>query len=93
MPVEDIPAKRWTCAGCGRSVITAVDEKPEGYHGAMELVTRKGETGGSVYACKKGCLLKAIGSVTGDTGKDDTEDEQAESGNGLADSVNEIPVH
>jgi hypothetical protein len=80
MPVEDVPAKRWTCAGCGRSVLLEADEKPEGYHGLMELITRKGETGGDVYACRKGCIHKAVLAVTGDNGKDEEEPEEEESG-------------
>jgi hypothetical protein len=76
MPVEDVPAKRWTCAGCGRSVLLEADDKPEGYHGLMELITRKGETGGDVYACRKGCIHKAVLAVTGDNGKDDESEEE-----------------
>lgn len=92
MPVEEIKAKRWTCGGCGRTVITAEDEKPEGFHGAMELVTRKGEQGGDVYACKRGCIQKAVRAAVGDGQSDADEDEQVEPGNGLADSVHEIPA-
>jgi hypothetical protein len=80
MPVEEIKAKRWTCGGCGRSVITADDEKPEGYHGNMELVTRKGEQGGEVYACKRGCIQKAVRAAVGDGSQADDEDDEVAPG-------------
>jgi hypothetical protein len=31
MAVEEITARRWTCDGCGNSVKTEADEKPEGF--------------------------------------------------------------
>lgn len=66
MAVEEITAKRWTCDGCGSSVKTEADEKPEGFHGKAEFATKKGETGGEFYACKRGCIQKAVRSVVGD---------------------------
>lgn len=83
MPVEEIKAKRWTCGGCGRSVITAEDEKPEGYHGTMELVTRKGEQGGEVYACKRGCIQKAVRAAVGAVSLTDDEDDAPAEGEGF----------
>lgn len=76
MPVKDVPAKRWTCAGCGKSVLLELDEKPEGYHGEIELITRRDETGGEVYACKKGCLLKAVIAVTEVNGEDEPDPDE-----------------
>lgn len=93
MPVEDVPAKRWTCAGCGKSVLLEQNEKPEGYHGQIELVTRADETGGEVYACKKGCLLKAVIATTEANGEVGEHFPFAtENASGLADSVDEIPA-
>jgi hypothetical protein len=46
----------------------------------MELITRRGETGGSVYACRKGCLLKAVGAVTGDNGKEESDEDDVAPG-------------
>lgn len=70
MAVEEITAKRWTCDGCASSVKTEADEKPEGFHGKAEFITRKGEQGGEFYACKRGCIQKAVRSVVGDGLKD-----------------------
>lgn len=75
MAVEEITAKRWTCDGCGSSVKTESDEKPEGFHGAAEFVTRKGEQGGEWYACKRGCIQKAVRSVVGDGAQTESDDE------------------
>lgn len=79
MAVEEITAKRWTCDGCGSSVKTEQDEKPEGFHGKVELSSRKnnGEMGGDFYACKRGCIQKAVRSVVGDgpQGSEPDEDE------------------
>lgn len=75
MAVEEITAKRWTCDGCGSSVKTEADERPEGFHGKVEFITRKnGETGGKFYACKRGCIQKAVRAVVGDGAQND-EDE------------------
>ena len=75
MPVEEIKATRWTCGGCGRSVITAEDEKPEGFHGDVTMLSRKnnGELGDDWYACKRGCIQKAVREAVGDNGKDDED--------------------
>ena len=78
MAVEEITAKRWTCDGCGSSVKTEADEKPEGFHGKAEFITRKnGETGGEFYACKRGCIQKAVRATVGDGGAQAEEDEVA----------------
>lgn len=77
MAVEEITAKRWTCDGCGSSVKTEADEKPEGFHGKAEFVTRnKGEQGGEFYACKRGCIQKAVRSAVGDGAQAESETEE-----------------
>lgn len=76
MAVEEITAKRWTCDGCGNSVKTEADEKPEGFHGKAEFATKKGETGGTFYACKRGCIQKAVRSVVGDGTQGEPETEE-----------------
>lgn len=80
MAVEEITAKRWTCDGCAKSVKTEADEKPEGFHGKVELATKKGETGGEFYACKRGCIQKAVRSVVGDGQNDVDEDDEVAPG-------------
>jgi hypothetical protein len=79
MAVEEITAKRWTCDGCGSSVKTEADEKPEGFHGKAEFATKKGETGGTFFACKRGCIQKAVRAVVGDGAQNgaDEDDEVA----------------
>jgi hypothetical protein len=80
MAVEEIKAKRWTCDGCGKSVKTEAHETPEGYHGTVELTTKKGEIGGIFYACKRGCIQMAVRTAVGDGPKDVFEADEPDVG-------------
>lgn len=61
MSREEVKATRVTCDGCGSvTLIEADDELPYGWHGNHMNIGDWGGTGGSWYACKRGCILKAI---------------------------------
>ena len=76
MSSEEIKAVKYTCGGCGRvTIIEQGEQKPEGYHGLMEFVSSRGEIGGEVYACRKGCLLKAVTAIVDPRADDDDIDD------------------
>jgi hypothetical protein len=67
MSNKEIVAEEYTCGGCGATTIVRKGERPEGYHGNLELVTKDGELGGKIFACpKKACLRTAVNAITGD---------------------------
>lgn len=66
MAIEEIQAVEYTCNGCGSTTLTRVgDPKPKGYYGTAELINEDGEWMGKFYACRKGCIHRAITAVTG----------------------------
>jgi len=71
---EDVPAQRFRCDGCGSVTLIVAGEEglPYGYHGTHAHITAWGGSGGTWFACKHRCLLKAIdNSERDDPDRDD----------------------
>lgn len=62
MPLGKVTIHSGECDGCGATVYGTEDERPFGYEiGNVFLVGVGGGTGcSSVFACSKGCIVKAI---------------------------------
>ena len=58
---KDVKAERFTCDGCGAEALVEVgDELPYGYHGSHMHISAYGGNGGTWYACKRACIVKAV---------------------------------
>jgi hypothetical protein len=58
---EEVKAERYTCDGCGSvHLILTGEELPYGWHGSHMNIGNWGGNGGTWFACKRGCILKAM---------------------------------